>query len=228
MRQITGFRSKKELVYDSLRAAILKGELKPGTRLIIDDLASQLGVSQIPIREALQQLQADGFVTIKPYVGATVTEVHSGLVCEVFQLLEAMEIISGRAACQQMSDEDLDEMEKRLREMDNLIDDLDRWSEENIRLHQFICERAGTPLVGALMTKVVDHWERLRQLYLSDVFAHRVPEAQRQHWEILRALRARDPDLLEEVVRKHNRSALEAYTKYMESAGLMAPRQDTA
>ncbi|NOZ27949.1 MAG: GntR family transcriptional regulator [Chloroflexi bacterium] len=215
MRQITSFRSKKELVYDSLRDAILAGDLPPGTRLIIDDLASQLGVSQIPIREALQQLQADGFVEIKPYVGATVTEVHTGLVTEVFELLEAMEIISGRAACQRMSDEDLQELEERLRRMDDLLDDLDQWSEANIQLHQFICEKAGTPLVGALMSKVVDHWERLRRLYLSDVFARRVREAQEQHWRMLDALRARDPDLLERLVRVHNRTALEAYADRM-------------
>ncbi len=72
------FRSKKEAVYDTLRNAILQGDLKPGARLVIDKLAAELGVSQIPIREALQQLEGEGFVTIEPYVGVTVSDLQAG------------------------------------------------------------------------------------------------------------------------------------------------------
>jgi DNA-binding GntR family transcriptional regulator len=110
MRQIKTFRSKKEFVYDALRVAILEGDLEPGARLVIDDLAMELGVSQIPVREALQQLQADGFVTIEPYIGTKVTEIDAGLVREVFDLLEALEVISGRAACLRMSEDGLPEI----------------------------------------------------------------------------------------------------------------------
>src|SRR5438067_8819367 len=83
------FRSKKDATYDTLHTAIVRGDLAPGTRLVIDDLAAQIGVSPIPVREALQQLQADGFVVIEPYVGVTVTALQAGLVEEIFALLEA-------------------------------------------------------------------------------------------------------------------------------------------
>ena len=55
------FRSKNEIVYQQLRKSIIQGDFKPGTRLVIDQLALELGVSQIPIREAVRQLEADGF-----------------------------------------------------------------------------------------------------------------------------------------------------------------------
>jgi DNA-binding GntR family transcriptional regulator len=141
------FRSKKEFAYDALRDAILEGRLAPGTRLVIDELAADLSVSHIPIREALQQLQADGFIIIEPYVGARVTEIDAGLVCEVFDLMEALEVIGGRAASLRMSEDSLAEMESRLHTMDALVTDPGRFSQENADLHQFICERAGTPLV---------------------------------------------------------------------------------
>ncbi|MCD6290850.1 MAG: GntR family transcriptional regulator [Anaerolineae bacterium] len=223
MRRITSFRSKKELAYEALHSAILQGELKPGERLLIDELVSQLGVSQIPIREALQQLQADGLVTIEPYAGARVTEIQADRITEVFELLEALETISGQAACRHMSDEDIAQMEELLTDMDDLLEDLDQWSEANIRLHEFICDRGGTPLVGSLMKRVVDHWERLRRYYLNEVFAHRVREAQAQHWRMLEAIRDRDPDLLKQVVRTHNQTALDAYIKHMRAAGHLAP-----
>ena len=96
-----GFRSKKDAITDALRQAITKGAFRPGERLVIDELASQFGASAIPVREALQQLQAEGLVTIQPYVGATVTAIEAGLIIEIFELLEALELISGRAACRQ-------------------------------------------------------------------------------------------------------------------------------
>ena len=97
MRQIQRVPSKNELVCESLRTAIVQGELAPCERLVIDELATRLGVSQIPVREALRQLEADGFVTIQPHIGATVTGIQPGLMTEIFGLLEAMEIILGTA-----------------------------------------------------------------------------------------------------------------------------------
>ena len=131
MQPIGSSRSKKELVSETLRDAILNGELIPGTRLVIEDLAKQLGVSPIPVREALQQLDADGYVVIEPYLGAKVAPIESESVTEVFSLLETMEVVSSRAACQHMSDSDFDVLEEILLKMDSLIDDPERWSREN-------------------------------------------------------------------------------------------------
>src|SRR5262249_28330133 len=101
------FRSKNEAVHEALRQSIIQGLYAPGQRLVIDDLASQMGVSPNPIRESLRQLEADGFVTIEPYIGATVTELNANSVSEVFALLEALEVICGRVACKGMSDGDI-------------------------------------------------------------------------------------------------------------------------
>src|SRR5258708_32148427 len=99
------YRSKNELVYQRLRTAIISGEYKPGTRLVIDQLAAELGVSQIPIREAVKQLEADGFVTLEPYSGATITEINASLIFEIFALLANLQVICSRAACHQIRDE---------------------------------------------------------------------------------------------------------------------------
>jgi DNA-binding GntR family transcriptional regulator len=211
------FRSKKDFAYDALRDAIQEGQLEPGARLVIDELATDLGISQIPVREALQHLQADGFVVIEPYIGARVTEIDASLVCEVFDLMEALEVISGRAACLRMSEESLAEMENCLRNMDTLVTDSERFSQENAHLHQFICERAGTPLVSRLMDRVLAHWDRLRRHYLQDVFERRIIDAQQEHWRVFEALRTRDPDHVERVIREHNEAARAAYEAHLKT-----------
>jgi DNA-binding GntR family transcriptional regulator len=186
--QVAAFRNKRQAVYSSLRTAILVEDLLPGSRLVIDELAKQLGVSQNPVREALQQLQADGLITFEPYVGATVTDVNADSAREIFDLLEAFELVSGRAACERMSDQDLDEMQGMLQDLDGLADDLDRWLVGNARLHDFVCAKAGTTLVGLLMAKVLDHWERLRRHYLKSAPSRGIGIGQEGHWLLLEAV----------------------------------------
>ena len=85
------FRTKQEYVYQSLRGAIMRGELAPGQRLVIDEIGRQLQVSAIPIREALQLLQSEGLVLGAPHVGATVAPISEDEVHEVFAIMEGLE-----------------------------------------------------------------------------------------------------------------------------------------
>ncbi len=215
MQAISRSGSKKELVGKELREAILRGELLPGTRLLIEDLAGLLNVSPIPVREALQQLQAEGFVVIEPYVGATVAPIELESIDEVFRLLETMEMVSSVAACRHMSDEGFVELHSLLVHMDSLVDDPEAWSAANKQFHQLICDRSGTRLVGSLMPRVLDHLDRFQRYFLKDVFAGLLPKAQREHWAILRTLQKRDLARIETLVQQHNRACLQAFTKHL-------------
>lgn len=215
MPKIKHHARKQDLVYEALRGDILDGRFRPGTRLRIDEVAAELGVSHIPIREALKQLQADGYVTIEPYVGTTVAELQADWIHEVFDLMEALEEISGRAACKRMTDEDLKELEGIIGQMDDLVDNPEAWSQANVTLHQFVCEKAGTLLVSQLLGTVLNQWDRLRRHYLKEVVGHRLAEAQKEHWDILKALQRRDEDYVAQVIRTHNRMAFQAYAQYL-------------
>jgi DNA-binding GntR family transcriptional regulator len=203
------FRSKNAIVYETLRQSIIHGEYEPGARLVIDDLAQSLGVSQIPIREAMQQLEADGFVSIEPYV--------------VFALLESLEMISSRNAVRCMSDEELDTLAELINKMDASVDNPDQWSQENKNLHLFICKCAQNRMILKIMQNVLDHWDRLRLHYLNDVFDHRIKIAQQEHKQILEAFFTRDQDDVERKIREHNRSALSSYIQHLQSTGQIDP-----
>jgi DNA-binding GntR family transcriptional regulator len=209
------FQSKSELAYSWMRDAIIDGTLEAGRRLVIDDLVARIGVSQIPIREALSHLQAEGFVTFQPHVGATVTGIHPFLANEIFGLLETAEVICGREACQHVTPEFLEKLESILYKIDGLLEDPDQFSELNKQFHQIICKQAGTVLLQNVVTRVWLHWDRLRHHYLTSVFAQQTHIAQKEHWELLAALKERDPDWVEEVSRRHNRRAQKAYGNFM-------------
>lgn len=212
------YRSKKESVLEALRSAIVSGQYRPGQKLVIDEMAAQFGISAIPIREALQQLQADGLVKIEPHVGATVTPIEASLVEEVFDLLEALELMSARRACVRMTADQFKELEGIVSQMDGMLDDLDAWSAMNVRLHIYICECANIPLAQSMLVKVLDHWNRLRKVHLKEVHAKRAHLSQKEHWQILRAMKAGDTDRLEHVIGEHNRAARDAYTAELNRA----------
>lgn len=220
---MTVFRSKKEVVYDRLREDILQGKYKPGSRLVIDEVAAVLGVSQIPIREAMRQLEADGLVTIEPYVGATVTDIDADFIYEVFALLQSLETICSRAACNMMSANDLQELADMIEEMDNSVDNPGLWSEQNQAMHLFICQCANMGLVLQMLQKTFDHWDRLRLYYLKNVSGNRIRDAQADHKLLLKAFYERDADKIEQYIRDHNQSALKSYIQYLKSAGHLAP-----
>jgi DNA-binding GntR family transcriptional regulator len=210
------FSSKKEMIFTSLREEIVRGDLKPGERLIIDDIAARHKVSHIPVREALQALAVDGFVTMRPHVGATVSDVDSNLVMEVFELLEALELVSSRAACRLVKDSDIDELTNILKEMDGLLERPEIWSAQNYEFHEKICDIAGFTLASKLLESVRVHWDRIRRQFFSQVFLSNLPEAQKEHWEILNALKAQDADELSDLLRLHNRHARKSYQRAME------------
>ena len=102
------FQTKQEFVYHTLRDAIIRCEVKPGTRLVIEDIAQRLSVSPIPVREALQLLQSERLVESVPHIGATVAHISESSVSEVFTIMEGLEVISTRVATQKMTKEEIE------------------------------------------------------------------------------------------------------------------------
>jgi len=209
------YRSKNQVVYETIRDAIISGEFAPGSRIVIDDLADKLGVSHSPIRECLRQLESDGFVHIRPYAGVTVTDLQPEFITEVFAILESMEVISSCRASDRMTDEEFDELEQVIAQMGKIVESPKIWSEKNIELHLRICDLAETPLVKDMMHKALRHWNRLRSHYLQDVSAKRIATAHQDHQEIVSAMRQRDTAYVEQLIRQHNQTALSGYLEHI-------------
>jgi DNA-binding GntR family transcriptional regulator len=213
-------RTKQEFVYRTLREAILRCELQPGERLVIDDLARRLNVSIIPVREALQLLQAESLVQVVPHVGTSVTPVSRDSITDVFTVLEGLEVSATRLVAERGRASDLALLSGQVEAMEAALaaNDREEWAALNRRFHLTISELPGLDLVKDLTSKVLDRWDRLRRHYFKGVLANRVEQAQQEHQQILEAMRARDLTALQTLVRQHNQGALQAYLSYLDAS----------
>ena len=211
-------------MYRTLRDAIVKCELSPGERLVIDDLARRLEVSAIPVREALQLLQSEGLVLMVPHVGATVAPLSRESIAEVFTVMEGLEIVATRAAAERATPEDLAALEEMILQMDAALATgaHEQWGNLNARFHSAICRMTGMPMLQEMMARALDRWDRVRRYFFTGVLVHRAEQAQREHHALLDAMRRKAYDRLEETIREHNRGALADYTAYLNETRSLA------
>ena len=101
----------RDVVFNTLRQAILKGELEPGERLMEIQLAERLGVSRTPIREAIRKLELEGLVLMIPRKGAEVAKISEKSLRDVLELRRSLEELAIELACQRMTEEEIDELE---------------------------------------------------------------------------------------------------------------------
>ena len=208
------FYTKKEGVYRALREAIMRCELAPESRLVVDELARQMGVSTIPIREALQQLQAEGLVRIVPYVGAIVAPVPAQTVDEVFLLLQQIEALLAPRVCAQRTEADLADLDRLLAAARAAEEagDGEAWAAANSALHRRIAAIAQMPLVEEVANRVYDAWDRLRHYLLGrQDLGERMAATRAEHQALVEAIRTGDGRTLRQLLVAHRKSALQAF-----------------
>ena len=108
----------RDVVFKTLRQAILRGELKPGERLMEIKLANKLGVSRTPIREAIRKLELEGLVLMIPRRGAEVAEITEKSLNDVLEVRKALEELAVQLACERMDEEGLEALKKAAKEFE--------------------------------------------------------------------------------------------------------------
>jgi DNA-binding GntR family transcriptional regulator len=209
------YKSKKDLVVEVIRHAILSGELEPGARLLQDDLAERLQVSSTPVREALRQLETEGILQSSPNRGVRVAEVDLRSVREIFMIRADLEALATRMAAPNLRAADL----RRLRTLQSEIEDLIRRGELkelrrlNYELHNLIYQAAGLPellkIIRALWTKFP--WDTLH------VLPNRAFMSADEHGRLIRALEEGSADLAGQLMREHIESGARALDHFLEN-----------
>jgi DNA-binding GntR family transcriptional regulator len=215
----THHRTKQEFVYQTLRNAIMRCDLGPGERLVIDDLARRLGVSIIPVREALQMLQSEALVVLVPHVGATVATISRESIVDVFTMLEGLETVGTRLAAERATPEDLHKLTSLVHEMGEMIAQgrHEDWADLNTQFHLKIAAIPGLAMLEEMTARVLTCWDRVRRYYFQGVLVHRVEQAHQEHHDMVVAITGRDLLELEALVRSHNQGALKSYIAYVNS-----------
>lgn len=156
-------RTIADQVAELLRQRILTGQLRGGQPIRQEHLAAELGVSRIPLREALKQLAAEGFVTITSHKGAMVAELSVPEVEELFELRLRLETWLLEQAMPVMGAAEIAELEANLVEQ-RRPDVLPRWGELNWRLHETMYRPAGRPITLRLLKNIHDKIDRYLRL----------------------------------------------------------------
>ena len=130
----------RDVVFNTLRQAILRGELKPGERLMEIQLANKLGVSRTPIREAIRKLELEGLVLMIPRKGAEVAEITEKSLRDVLEVRRALEELSVQLACEKITKEEIRELERVAKEFQQVVksSDITEIAEVDVRFHDII------------------------------------------------------------------------------------------
>lgn len=201
--QMNEYLPLRDVVFQTLRQAILRGELKPGERLMEIHLAQKLGVSRTPVREAIRKLELEGLVLMIPRKGAVVAEITVSDLEDVLEVRMALEELAVKHACRRIRKEQLDELERLAEEFRVSLDgdDVGECAQADMLFHDAIYESTGNARLIQILNNLREQMYRYRMEYLKDRQSH--AQLLREHEEILDALKRHDERMALEVISRH-------------------------
>jgi DNA-binding GntR family transcriptional regulator len=192
--------SAPDAVRQKLRAAIRSGKLAPGLQLKQDELAERFGTSRIPVREALRQLEVEGYVTIHPNRGAVVAQLSLDEILELLEIRVALECHALRIAIPQMGDIDLETADCILRSYDQEPEP-ESWGEMNWAFHESLYAPCNRPKLLAMIEANYGHVSRFVRGMVSRTVGKERP--QQEHYKILAACQKGDVDRAVHLLGEH-------------------------
>lgn len=183
----------QDQVYDALEKAVITGQIPPGEKITIEGMAKVLNVSLMPVRMALQKLEAGGFIIIGKNRRIIVNELTEAELDEILELRLMLECRAAEKACRLRSEEAIKELQELYGE---LIKDHDEESylQVNRKFHNVIYHQAGSPILEELISSL---WQRVSpylHLFIRNREEWKTERFDRHHKEMLEAMRNRDPE----------------------------------
>ncbi|MDD6812731.1 MAG: GntR family transcriptional regulator [Lachnospiraceae bacterium] len=165
----------RDVVFNTLRKAILTGELKPGERLMEIHLANQLGVSRTPIREAIRKLELEGLVIMIPRRGAEVAQITEKSLKDVLEVRRALDALCAELACDRITEEEKQELKKACDEFEQatITGDATTIAAADVALHDIIVAATGNKRLIQLINNLSEQMYRYRFEYIKDENQHK-------------------------------------------------------
>jgi DNA-binding GntR family transcriptional regulator len=194
-----------EKIATEIRSAVLSGEMRPGMRIRQELLAAPFGASRIPVREALKQLENEGLVVLAPNRGAWIADVNSEESVEVYKIREAVEPLAIFESVPSLTDADIDSLDATVRELE-CVTTLEGYIQLDREFHLRTYSRARMPQLLAMVERFWNSTQHFRRQFVKEAFAKDgLPFSDPQHLLLMDAIRGRDAEAAQVLVRLHIR-----------------------
>lgn len=205
--------NKRQYAYEVIRSRILDGVYVPGQRIIIDQIAKEVGSSHIPVREAMRQLESDEFIEFKPNIGAVVQGIDNKLYVESLQVLALLEGYAAALSAPKITPDGIRKLEQMNQEMKILLSnyELSALGSLNKEFHFLIYSFCPNQL---LISNIKDVWNRLDVVRRADftLFPNRSPNSLEEHATLIKLFKEQaDFSEIESFARQHKLNTLRAF-----------------
>ncbi len=217
INRLSHFKTKTEVVYDFLKNNILNGNFKPEEKIVISEVAKQMDVSDIPIREAIKRLQTEGFLDITPHVGASVIKINPEEFEEIALIRGELERLAAKLAVKYLTEKEFNEMERIHKEGELALqnNNFQKLAELNKKFHFKIYNATPHKL---LLKMISDLWDKARMLpHVFTYSTERCRQSQKEHKMILDALRKGDGKTAGQIIKKQKIDASNDLYEFMKS-----------
>jgi len=193
----------RDVVFQTLRRAILTGTLKPGERLMEIHLANQLGVSRTPVREAIRKLELEGLVIMIPRRGAEVANITTESMKDVLEVRRALDVLCTELSCERISEDDLKRLKAAADEFKQASQDEDitKIAACDVEFHDIILKATGNVRLINLVNNLSEQMYRYRFECIKD--AGDCSELIKEHEMIYNAIEKHDKDTAAAAARLH-------------------------
>lgn len=205
--RLDNYKPLREMVFESLREAIIQGRLKPGERLMEIQLADEMGVSRTPVREAIRKLELEGFVVMVPRKGAYVAGISVKDIVDVFEIRAALEALAAGLAAERITPDEMEELERSLVVISEVSskDDINAIVETDTNFHELIYKASRNERLSQIVTHLKEQIQRFRTTSLSQ--PGRSKNALEEHRKIVEAISDRNVELAQNLAREHIENA---------------------
>jgi DNA-binding GntR family transcriptional regulator len=211
--QMDAYLPLRDVVFQTLRAAILKGELKPGERLMELQLAAKLGVSRTPIREAIRMLEQEGLAVTIPRKGAEVAKMTEKDMEDVLVIRNSLENLAISLSCDKITDTELQELRIAMDDFEekSKSDDMAEIAKADVKFHDILYKASDNPKLLMLLANLREQMYRYRVEYLKDKSIY--PRLIEEHAQMYEALKNKDKEKAAFYVEQHLSNQAEAVKK---------------
>ncbi len=210
---LNDYKPLRDVIFDTLREAIIVGELKPGERLMEVQLAQKMGVSRTPVREAIRKLELEGLVEMLPRKGAHIADLSVKDIMDVLEVRATLDGLASSLSASRITDEEIKELKHVQSQFVNYVEkeNLQGSIKKDVEFHDIIYRSSRNDKLIQISNNLREQIQRFRVIYIKDYSSTR--ELIKEHNEIIDAITTRDPEAAMRSAQTHIKKQEDAITR---------------